>query len=80
MKSEKCPLIGDSLYSKDRNLPIALSSKLSKSIRQFKRQALHSKKLIFSHPVSNSLISFSSEMPEDMKVLEKTLFENLKII
>ena len=80
MKSIKCPLIGDSLYSRDRNLPRSLLSKLSKSIGQFKRQALHSKKLVFSHPVSNNLMSFSSEIPEDMVLLEKALFENLKVI
>ena len=50
MKSEKCPLIGDSLYSRDRNIPRAISKELSKSIVQFKRQALHSKKLIFLSP------------------------------
>ena len=80
MKSEKCPLIGDTLYARDRNMPRVLSNELSKSIRQFKRQALHSKKLVFSHPLSNKLLNFTSEMPEDMKVLEKSLFENLKII
>ena len=80
MKSEKCPLIGDSLYSRDRNLPRAIPNELSKAIVQFKRQALHSKKLIFSHPISNSTLSFSSEMPQDMKELKKTLFENLKVI
>ena len=80
MKSEKCPLIGDSLYSRDRNFPSTISSKLSKSIGQLKRQALHSKKLIFSHPVSNNSLNFSSDMPEDMKILEKALFENLKVI
>ena len=80
MKSEKCPLIGDNLYSRDRNLPSAISNKLTKSLGKFKRQALHSKKLIFNHPVSNSSLSFSSEMPQDMKVLEKALFENLKVI
>ena len=80
MKSEKCPLIGDNLYSRDRNLPRAISNKLNKPLGQFKRQALHSKKLIFNHPVRNSSLSFSSEMPQDMKVLEKALFENLKVI
>ena len=80
MKSEKCPLIGDNLYSRDRNLPRVLSNELAKSIGQFKRQALHSQKLVFSHPISNNLLSFSSEMPQDMQVLEKALFENLKVI
>ena len=80
MKSEKCPLIGDSLYSRDRNIPRAISNALSKSIVQFKRQALHSKKLIFCHPISKNSLSLSTEMPQDMKELEKALFENLEVI
>ena len=80
MKSEKCPLIGDSLYSRDRNLPKVLTNELSKTIKNFKRQALHSKKLVFNHPINNCKLSFCTNMPDDMHLLEKALFENLEVI
>ena len=80
MKSIKCPLIADKLYSKDRNLPKFLSNKLTKLISQFKRQALHSKELAFSHPYNNELLTFTSEIPNDMKILDKALIEDLKLI
>lgn len=55
MKSIGHPLIGDFLYNPD-------FSKMS-------RQALHSEKLTFCHPISGKLLSFCAPLPPDMKKL-----------
>ena len=41
----------------------------------FRRQALHAKKLTLNHPDSGKLISFKAELPKDMKELVKVLGE-----
>lgn len=49
------PLPGDFLYHPD--------------FSKIKRQALHSWKLEFRHPVTGELLSFEQELPEDMRIL-----------
>ena len=49
------PLIGDTLYNPHEKLEI------------IKRQALHSYKMEFIHPISKKVISLEAELPEDMK-------------
>lgn len=51
------PIIGDTLYGKESSL--------------IKRQALHCYKLSFIHPITKEIISFTSELPEDMKKIIK---------
>ena len=48
------PLVGDTLYG----------SNFSDSIT---RQALHSYKISFIHPISHQIVSFTSELPDDIK-------------
>lgn len=48
------PLIGDFLYNPDFSL--------------IKRQALHSHKLSFRHPITGQLLSFTAPLPEDMQL------------
>lgn len=48
------PLVGDTLYGSD----------FSDSIT---RQALHSYKISFIHPISHQIVSFTSELPDDIK-------------
>lgn len=49
------PLVGDTLYGKTSSL--------------ISRQALHSSKIKFMHPISRKVIEFTSPVPEDMKKL-----------
>lgn len=49
------PLLGDFLYESDRSL--------------ITRQALHSYKLEFQHPISKESLSFTAPLPEDMDSL-----------
>ena len=58
------PLIGDPVYGRDR--------KGFKSILEtldFKRQALHAKRLGFIHPVTEEPLAFDSLLPADMQEL-----------
>ena len=53
MKYKGYPLIGDSLYNPDTEV--------------ISRQALHSHKLSFLHPVTGENLTFTAPLPEDMK-------------
>jgi len=53
------PLLGDSLYGETSDL--------------IDRHALHSYKISFFHPVSNNLLEFICDLPDDMKKLIKDL-------
>jgi 23S rRNA pseudouridine1911/1915/1917 synthase len=46
---------------------------LKEAIVNFKRQALHARKLTLTHPISGELISWKSSLPEDMLELLDTL-------
>lgn len=50
------PLLGDWLYGEEDKM-------------RFPRQALHSERLSFIHPVTGERLSFTAELPEDMKKL-----------
>lgn len=63
------PLVGDSKYGARRRLPQKPAEELIKAVRYFPRQALHSRKLEFRHPVKGELLSFRSNLPEDMRLL-----------
>ena len=80
MQSIKCPLIGDQLYSRDRNISSEYSIKLSSTLSRFKRQALHAKELSFEHPKNKKKIFFSCDLPNDMIKLESILAEEVQII
>ena len=55
MKHIGHPLPGDFLYNPDYS--------------QIQRQALHSHKLSFVHPITKELLEFRAELPDDMKAL-----------
>ena len=46
---------------------------LKEAIVNFKRQALHARKLTLTHPVSGDLKSWKSPLPEDMLALLNVL-------
>lgn len=73
------PLIGDPLYgSKHRNMKKdSMSDEAQAAIRAFPRQALHSKYIAFTHPVTGEHLEFHKEMkegtPKDMAELYEIL-------
>ena len=69
------PLIGDPLYGGQVRFPKKASEDLKKSLKNFRRQALHSKKLTLVHPVSGEVMSWKSFLPDDMNKLLNILKE-----
>jgi 23S rRNA pseudouridine1911/1915/1917 synthase len=68
------PLLGDPVYgtgfrSKEAHLPQAARAALAK----LNRQALHAWRLAFAHPRSGEVLAFESELPNDLKRLQKAL-------
>lgn len=59
MKHIGYPLIGDYLYYPDYSI--------------IKRQALHSCRLTFSHPITGIPLEFTAPLPEDMKIITCSL-------
>lgn len=76
MMSKGCPLIGDKIYSKGRNIQKNTKDKIVNFIGSFNRQALHAKKVSFFHPVDRRFLTFDAEKPNDFLSLEKVLFED----
>lgn len=66
----KHPVIGDKEYKGDVNNYKGVSGELNNLAKYIlsksKRQMLHAKDLKFIHPITNTEMMFSSELPEDM--------------
>ena len=69
------PLIGDPMYGGRVRFPKKASIDLKDSLINFKRQALHSKKLTLTHPISGENMSWTSKLPDDMLKLLEVLQE-----
>ena len=66
-------LIGDPIYGGRVRFPKKASEELKHALLNFKRQALHSKKLTLNHPISGELMSWNAPLPDDMQELLKVL-------
>ena len=68
------PLVGDKTYGNSRNRKLTnLNAEAKKMIGSFARQALHSRKIAFTHPESNELLEFESKLPADIDALVQEL-------
>ncbi len=75
MLSKGCPVIGDKLYSKGRNLPKSISKTISRFIDSLDQHALHAIRINLYHPFNNNLITLQAKKPKDFLKLEQVLFE-----
>ena len=66
-------LIGDPMYGGRVRFPKKADDELKQELLNFKRQALHSKKLSLIHPDSGELMSWKAPLPDDMMRLLNTL-------
>ncbi len=73
MAEIKHPIVGDAVYGARVVLPKGASTQLINALRQFKRQALHAKRLGLVHPVTGEYMQWSTPLPEDMKELLNAL-------
>lgn len=70
------PLIGDQAYCGRRSGTVkSLSDEAREYLAEFKRQALHSHKLVLNHPITGEEMEFVSGLPDDMKKLLDVLRE-----
>jgi len=66
-------LIGDPMYGGRVRFPKKASEELKDALLNFKRQALHSKKLTLTHPISGEIMSWKAPLPVDMIELLEVL-------
>lgn len=71
------PIIGDSVYGGRIILSKGMTPELRQEIKTFKRQALHAFALGLTHPVSNELMRWEIDLPDDMKQLLNVLRDDL---
>ena len=69
MSSIGHPLIADPMYGGKLRFPKGADEHLKEALKQFKRQALHAKKLTFTHPTQGEQVSFKAPIPQDMQDL-----------
>jgi len=69
------PLLGDPMYGGRVRFPKKASEILKESLLEFKRQALHSKKLTLNHPSTGEPMSWKAPLPDDMVKLLAILNE-----
>lgn len=67
------PLLGDPLYGGRLRLPAGASSQLIDALRDFRRQALHARRLAFAHPVLGTEQAFECDLPSDLQALQEVL-------
>ncbi len=63
------PLVGDPQYGGRVRLPKGISLELRETLSDFKRQALHAKRLELYHPVTEELMAWEVPLPADMLML-----------
>jgi len=69
------PLVGDPLYGGRFRLPAGASEALAEVLRKFRRQALHARRLEFTHPASGEPVGWEAELPADFEHLLAVLRE-----
>ena len=70
------PLLGDPTYGGRLRIPKGATSELIEALRQFKRQALHAKKLGVQHPETGEYCEWEAPLPDDFKAMIKVLRED----
>ena len=72
------PLLGDLVYGGRPKFPRGASEELRDEISNFKRQALHARKLTLAHPGSGEQISWEVDVPDDMQQMLALLREDAR--
>ena len=68
------PLMGDSVYGPHFKTKAShLGPKGQAALSSLGRQALHAYLLVLEHPKSGAILDWNSDLPEDLKLLRKTL-------
>lgn len=74
-------IVGDQIYNQDRkNFHLTLPIDIQEVLLNFRRQALHAKKIGFMHPKSNQYMEFEIDYPNDMMSIISLLDTEMEII
>lgn len=73
MSHIKHPVVGDPVYGNKKSIRKGVDPLLRKNIECLNRQALHAFSLKLPHPSSNERMTFTADLPTDMKTLIETL-------
>jgi len=73
MTSIHYPIVGDPVYGGRLKMAKQTSEVLRDCLTQFKRQALHAKRLGLLHPTTREMLEWTAELPADMQELLKAL-------
>lgn len=63
------PIVGDQLYGGSIRLPPNPSEAMLEAFSQFKRQALHARRLGFKHPRTKEPVEWTCPLPDDFQAL-----------
>ena len=70
MQYINAPIVGDKTYNKKNCSMVKKHDKmLGCKIENFQRQALHAKKLVFTHPITHNSLNFKTVVPDDIQEL-----------
>ncbi|WP_151705142.1 23S rRNA pseudouridine(1911/1915/1917) synthase RluD [Nitrincola alkalilacustris] len=72
------PLVGDPLYCGRFRTPKGCSEEMLATLRAFRRQALHAKKLELWHPETGEKMSWEIDLPDDLKQLLAVLKKDVE--
>ena len=67
------PLVGDQMYGGRLKIPAASSAELVETLKSFKRQALHARRLTLTLPDSDENLSWEAPLPTDFTHLLQVL-------
>ena len=70
------PLLGDPVYGGRPRIPAGISPELASRLSDFKRQALHARRLSFEHPASGERLSFEAAIPQDFQIMLEALSDS----
>ncbi len=65
----KYPLLGDPVYGGRLRIPAGVSPELANQLRDFKRQALHARRLSFKQPGYDDHCSYEAPVPQDFQTM-----------
>lgn len=78
MASVKHPLLGDPVYGGRLAIPAGTSPQMEDLLRNFRRQALHARRLALVHPETGERMDWQVAPPQDMQELINILREDAK--
>lgn len=76
MSHIRYPLVGDPLYGGRLQIPRGCSSALTQALKDFRRQALHARRLGIVHPRTGEELRWEAQLPDDMQALLDVLRED----